>query len=66
MSAVGALFSKVRDPRGAFGILARRAHARIAEHHHVDEVDPQRLERALRERKRTGAADAVRHCPYAQ
>lgn len=60
VSAVGALFSKVRDPRGSFRILARRAHARIAEHHHVDEVEPHRLERALRERKRIAAADAVR------
>jgi hypothetical protein len=59
VSAVGALFAKVRDPRGSLEILARRAYARIAAHHHVDELDPVRLERALRERRRTAAADAV-------
>ena len=60
VSAIGALFAKVRDPRGSFQILARRGYARIADHHHLDEIDPSKLEAALRERKRLVAADAVR------
>ncbi len=60
VAAIGALFSKVKDPRGSFQILARRGYARIAEHHHLDELDPARLETALRARKRVAAADAVR------
>lgn len=60
VAAIGALFAKVRDPRGSFQILARRGFARIAEHHHLDEIDPVALEAALRERKRLTAADAVR------
>ncbi|MFO0708600.1 MAG: DUF4350 domain-containing protein [Sandaracinus sp.] len=60
VSAIGALFAKVRDPRGSFRILARRAYARIADHHHVEELDPAKLEEVLRARKREHAADAVR------
>jgi hypothetical protein len=60
VSAIGALFAKVKDPRGSFQILARRGYARIAEHHHLDEIDPLKLEAVLRQRKRDVAADAVR------
>ncbi|MBN8609200.1 MAG: DUF4350 domain-containing protein [Deltaproteobacteria bacterium] len=60
VSAIGALFAKVRDPRGSFRILARRGYARIAAHHHLDEIDPGKLEAALRDRRRVIAADAVR------
>ena len=60
VSAIGALFAKVRDPRGSFRILARRGYARIADHHHLDEIDPGKLEAALRDRRRVIAADAVR------
>lgn len=60
VAAIGALFAKVRDPKGSLEILSRRSIARIAEHHHVDELDAARLEKVLRERKRERAADAVR------
>lgn len=60
VAAIGALFAKVQDPRGILQILARRAFSRIAEHHHLDELDPSQLEKALRERRRERAADAVR------
>lgn len=60
VAAIGALFAKVRDPKGSLDILSRRSLARIAEHHHVDELDPSKLEAVLRERKRERAADAVR------
>jgi hypothetical protein len=60
VAAIGTLFAKVRDPKGSLQILSRRSFARIAEHHHVDELDPVRLESVLRQRKRERAADAVR------
>jgi hypothetical protein len=60
VAAIGALFARVRDPRGSLEILVRRALARIAEHHHLDEIDAARLEKLLRGRRRERAADAVR------
>lgn len=60
VGAVGALFSRVGDARGTLAILARHALTEIAARHHLDDVEPTRLERSLRQRHRLVAADAVR------
>lgn len=60
VAGVGALFSKVGDPSGSLGLLTRRAIRQIADHHHIDESAPSKLEAALRARKRDDVADAVR------
>lgn len=60
VAGVGALFSKLGDPNGSLALLTKRAIRRIAEHHHIDEVTPGKLEARLRERKRNDVADAVR------
>lgn len=60
VAGVGALFSKLGDPNGSLGLLTKRAIRQIAEHHHIDESVPLKLEAALRARKREDVADAVR------
>ena len=59
VAGVGALFGKLGDPNGSLQLLTKRAIRRIAEHHHIDETVPSKLEAKLRERKRDDVADAV-------
>jgi hypothetical protein len=60
VDGVATLYSKARDPAGAGRIVIRRALARIAAHHHLGSADPARMAELLDERKRRGAAEAVR------
>jgi hypothetical protein len=57
--ALGQLYERSADARGAIELIARDAWARIAAHHHVDVAPPARLVEALRARGADVAAEAV-------
>jgi hypothetical protein len=57
--ALGQLYERSADARGAIELIARDAWARIAAHHHLDVAPPARLVEALRARGADAAADAV-------
>jgi hypothetical protein len=57
--ALGQLYERSADARGAIELIARDAWARIAAHHHVDVAPPARLVEALRARGAEVAAEAV-------
>lgn len=57
--ALGLLYERSADARGAIELIARDAWARIAAHHHVDVAPPARLVEALRARGANLAAEAV-------
>jgi hypothetical protein len=57
--ALGQLYERSADARGAIELIARDAWARIAAHHHVDVGPPARLVEALRARGADVAAEAV-------
>ncbi len=60
LAALGALYARVREPAAALALLERHASARIARAHHLTEREPASLERALLDRHRADAAEAVR------
>jgi hypothetical protein len=57
--ALGQLYERSADARGAIELIARDAWARIAAHHHVEVAPPARLVEALRARGANVAAEAV-------
>lgn len=57
--AVGAIFARSEDSRGALAIVVRHAIGRVAAHHRIDAQDAERLAVELRRRKREEAAGAV-------
>jgi hypothetical protein len=59
VATLGALFERAHDPAGTTQILARQAYARIAAHHHLAGLLPQRLADQLRTHGRLEAAKAV-------
>ncbi|MCC6874772.1 MAG: DUF4350 domain-containing protein [Sandaracinaceae bacterium] len=60
VEGVGTLYQKSKDPAGAAAIVAKRAIAEIAAHHHLSSSEPHALADALERRKRPDAAEAVR------
>jgi len=59
VNALGQLYQRSADARGALELIARDAYARIAAHHHVEAAAPARLAQALAARGATQAVDAV-------
>ncbi len=59
VNALGQLYERSADARGAIELIARDAWIRIALHHHVDVAPPARLVELLRARGADVAADAV-------
>jgi hypothetical protein len=57
--ALGQLYARSADARGAIELVARDAWLRIAAHHHVEPAPPARLVEALRARGADAAAEAV-------
>jgi hypothetical protein len=57
--ALGQLYERSADARGAIELIARDAWSRIAAHHHVDVGPPARLVESLRARGAEAAAQAV-------
>ncbi|HKU40738.1 MAG TPA: hypothetical protein VJR89_21405, partial [Polyangiales bacterium] len=57
--ALGQLYARSADARGALELIARDAYARIAAHHHVEVATPARLAQALAARGATHAVQAV-------
>jgi hypothetical protein len=60
VAALGGLFARADDPRGAMRILEKQALARVAAHHRLPASAPGNLARALAERGLREAAEAVR------
>lgn len=58
--ALSGLFRGSKDRKGALDLVRKDAYVRIARFHHVSEREPEALARALEERGRDGAAEAVR------
>lgn len=58
--ALGRLYERAADPRGALLLIAREAWARIASQHHVEPAPPDRLAAELSRRGAHAAAEAVR------
>jgi hypothetical protein len=59
VNALGQLYQRSADARGALELIARDAYARIAAHHHVEAASPARLAQALAARGATQAVEAV-------
>jgi hypothetical protein len=59
VNALGQLYQRSADARGALELIARDAYARIAAHHHVEPAPPARLAQTLAARGATQAVDAV-------
>ncbi|HKP62131.1 MAG TPA: DUF4350 domain-containing protein [Polyangiales bacterium] len=59
VNALGQLYQRSADARGALELIARDAYARIAAHHHVEAAAPARLAQALAARGATRAVEAV-------
>jgi hypothetical protein len=59
VDGVATLYAKARDPGGAGKIVARRALARVAAHHHLPTSDPTRMIEILTQRRRESVAGAV-------
>lgn len=66
VGALGGLFARADDPRGAVRILEKQALARVAAHHHLPPSSPHNLARALVERGLPDAAEAVREIGQAE
>jgi hypothetical protein len=59
VNALGQLYQRSADARGALELIARDAYARIAAHHHVEVGPPARLAQSLAARGAVRAVEAV-------
>lgn len=57
--ALGQLYARAADARGALDLIARDALSRVAAHHHLESAPPARLAESLVARGATAAAEAV-------
>lgn len=60
VDGVAQLYEKARDPAGAGRIVARRALAQVAAHHHLGSADPARMLQLFEQRGQRRRAEAVR------